>query len=68
MIADTNDVYTCCNLFIPFGIGTLLTKIHPKFVLATEAAIIIDNDLDYRGHTDNNSHFCNTYYGMIVEK
>ena len=66
MIANTNDVYICCDLFIPFGIGILLTKGHPKFVLAIKAAVIVHDDLDYCGRIDNSSHFCNTYYAMIV--
>lgn len=68
VIADTNDVYACYSLFIPFGIGILLTKIHLEFVSAMEAAIIVDDDLDYCGHNDNSSHFYNTCYSMIVEK
>ncbi len=36
--------------------------------MAIEAAIIVDDDLDYCGRTDNSSHFCNTCYGMIDEK
>lgn len=68
VIADTNDVCTCYGLFIPFGTGTLLTKAHPEFVSAIEAAVIVDDDLDCCGRTDNGSHFCNSCYGMIVEK
>ncbi len=68
VIADTNDVCTCCGLFIPFGTGTLLTKIHPEFVSAIEVAVIVDDDLDYCGRTDNSSHFCNTCYSIIIEK
>ncbi len=68
VIADTNDVCTCCGLFIPFGMDTLPTKVHLELVLAIEAAIIVDDDLDCWGHTDNSSHFYNTSYGMIVEK
>ncbi len=51
-----------------FGTGTLLTKVHLEFVLAIEAVIIVNNDLNCCGHIDNSSHFCNTYYGMIVKK
>lgn len=65
---DINDVYVCCSLFIPFRTGTLLTKLYPKFILAIKDTVIVGDNLDCFGHTYNNSHFCNTYYGMIVEK
>ncbi len=68
VIADTNDVCTCCGLFIPFGTGTLMTKVHPEFILAIKVAVIVDNDFDYCGRIDNSSYFYNTCYGMIVEK
>lgn len=68
MIADINDVYAYCGLFILFGTGTLLTKVYAKFILAIKDAIIVDDDLDYCRRTGNNFHFCNTYYSMIVEK
>ena len=66
MIADTNNICAYYGLFIPFGTGTLLTKVHSEFVLAIETAIIVDDNLDYCKHTDNSSHFCNNYYAMIV--
>ena len=68
MIIDTNDVCACCDLFIPFGTCTLLTKIHSEFVSVIEAAVIVDDNLDCCRRTDNSSHFCNTYYVMIVNK
>lgn len=34
MIKDTNNVYTCCSSFIPFGTDVLLTKVYLEFVLA----------------------------------
>ncbi len=67
VIADTNDVCVCCSLFIPFGTGTLLTKVHPEFVSAIKAAVIVYDDLDCCGYTDNSSHFYNIFYGMIVK-
>lgn len=51
-----------------FGTSTLLTKVHLEFILAIEAAIIVNDYLDYCGHINNSSHFCNIYYSMIVEK
>ncbi len=68
MIADTNDVYVCCDFFISFRYDTLLIKVHPEFVLAIEAAVIVDNDLDCFRCTDNSSHFYNICYSIIVEK
>lgn len=68
MIADTNNVHVYCNLFILFGTCILLTKAHPKFVFAIKAAVIVDENLNCCGYIDNSSHFCNTYYGMIIEK
>ncbi len=68
VIADINDICACCGLFILFVTGTLLIKANPEFVLAIKAAVIVDDDLDNCGRTDNNSHFCNTCYGIIVEK
>lgn len=63
-----NGVYACYSLFIPFGTGIFLTKGYPEFVLAIQAAVIVNDDLDYCRSTNNRSHFCNIYYGIIVEK
>lgn len=46
----------------------MLTKVHSEFVLAIKATVIFNDDLDYCGYTNNSSHFCNTCYGIIVEK
>lgn len=45
-----------------------ISKIHLEFVSAIEVAVIVDDDLNYCGRTDNNSHFCNTCYSIIVKK
>lgn len=68
MIVDINDVCACYNLFILFETGILLTKVYPEFVLTIEVTVIVDDDLDCCRHIDNSFYFCNTYYGMIVEK
>lgn len=68
MIVDTNNICTYCGVYIPFGAGTLLTRIHSKIVSAIKAAVIIKGDLDCYGHADNGSHFCKSGYGMIFEK
>lgn len=36
--------------------------------MAIKAIVIVNNNLEYYKHTDNSSHFYNTYYGMIVKK
>lgn len=68
VIADTNDFCACCNLYILFGAGTLLNKIHPEFISAIEAAVIVKKHLNYCGHPDNSSHFCKFCYSMIFKK
>lgn len=68
MIANINDIYTYCRLFIPFKTDILLTKVYSEFVLTIKAAVIVDNDLDYCRYIDNSFYFYNTYYGIIVEK
>lgn len=66
VIADTNDVYACCSLFMSLETSTLLTKVYPEFVSAIEAAIIVNDNFNCCGRTDYSSHFCNTYYDMII--
>ena len=68
VIADINNIYAYYSLFILFRISTLFTKVYLKFVLAIEATVIIDNDLNYYKCTNNSSHFCNIYYNIIVKK
>lgn len=63
-----NNVCAYCNLFIPFETDILLTKVYLEFVLAIEAAVIVNNDPDCYERTDNNFHFCNICYDIIVEK
>lgn len=58
VIINTNDVYTCYDLCILFRVGTLLTGVHQEFLSATKAAIIIKDDVDCCGYTDNSSYFC----------
>lgn len=67
-MVDINDVCTCYGSFILFGTDILLTKVHLEFVLAIKVIVIVDDDLDRCGRTDNSSHFCNTCYSMIVKK
>lgn len=45
-----------------------MSKIYLNFVLAIEAAVIINNNHDYFAYIDNRSHFCKSFYYMIVEK
>lgn len=68
VIVDTNDVCTCSSVFIPFRTSTLLIKEHSELVSVIKVSVIVDDDLDRYGHTNNNSHFCNFYYNMIIEK
>lgn len=68
VIAYINNVCAYCSLFIPFGTGTLLTKIHPEFVSTIKATIIINDHLDYCGYTDNSFYFYNFWYSMRVTK
>lgn len=68
VIVDTNDVYAYCGLLIVFETGSLLTRVYPEFVSAIEASVIVKNDLDYCGYTDNGFQFCKSCYGMIIEK
>lgn len=53
MIANINDVYTCCGLFIVFKIGFLLTKIYQEFVFTIKADVIVKDDLDCYRCIDN---------------
>lgn len=52
-------------LFIPSKTDISLTKVYPEFLLAIEAAVIVDNNLNYCRCIDKKSHFCNFYYSMI---
>lgn len=53
MIANTNNIWAYCNLFIPFRASILLFKPHSDFILAIKTVVIANNDLDYCGATDN---------------
>ena len=53
--------YCVWNLF-------LLTRVHPEFISAIEASVIVEDDLDYCGSTDNGFQFCKSCYCMIIEK
>ena len=68
VITNTNDVCVSCGLFISFGAGTVLTKVHPVFTFAVEAAIIIKDEFDCYGYSDAGFHFCESCYTMVVEK
>lgn len=68
MIADTNNIYACCDLFILFGADIILTKIHFDFISAIEAAIIVKNNLDCCRYIDIGSYFCKFCYVIVIEK
>lgn len=68
VIADTNNVCACYGLLIVFGTGSLLTRLYPEFVSAIEAGVIVEDDLDCCGYTDNGFQFCKSCYGIIIEK
>ena len=68
VIADRNDICACCDLLIVFGTGSLLTRVHPEFVSDIEAGVIVEDDLDCCGCTDNSFQFYKSCYGMIIEK
>lgn len=53
MIADINNVYTCCDLYIVFRIGFLLIKVYSEFVSTIKVDVIVEDDLDYCKYTDN---------------
>lgn len=46
----------------------MLTKIHPNLLSAIEASIIARNNFNYCRRIDTGSHFCKSYYAMVVEK
>lgn len=68
MIVDTNNVCTYCGLYILFEVKILLTRVHLELIFAIKAAIIIEDDFDYCGYINNGSHFCKSYYGIIIKK
>ena len=68
MIADTSNVCACCGLFIPFEASTLLTRVHPEFVPAIKAIVIVKDNLDCYKRINNGSHLYKSYYCMIVEE
>lgn len=68
MIVDINNICIYYSLFILFRTGILLIKVHSVFLLAIKHTIIVDHDFDCCRYTNNDSHFCNTHYNMIVEK
>lgn len=68
MIADTNDVFACYGLYILFQGGIMLIRVYLEFVSVIKVAVIIKDDLDYYGYTDNSSYFCKSYYDMIFKK
>ncbi len=68
MIPETNDVYAFFSSFIPFGAGNLLTKIHLEIIFTIKAAVIVKDDLDHCGYSDNSFNFYKSCYDIIVEK
>ena len=68
VIADINDICARCSLLIMFETGFLLTWVHPKFVSAIEAGVIVEDDLDYCEYTNNGFQFCKSCYDMIIKK
>lgn len=57
VIGDTNDVCTYCGLFILFGTSIFLTRVYPEFVSVIKTALIVNDDLNCYGCTNNNFHF-----------
>lgn len=68
VIADTNDVYAYYGLLVVFGTGFLPTRVYPDFVSVIEENVIVEDNLDYCGYTDNGFQFCKSCYGMIIER
>lgn len=68
VMTDINNICAYCNLFILFETSILLSKVHLKFVLAMEVIVIVNDNLDYYKCSDNDSHFCNFFYGIIIKK
>lgn len=67
MIADTNDVCICYDLYILFEANMLLTRVYLKFISTIKTAVIVKDNLDYYKYTDNNSYFCKSCYSIIFE-
>lgn len=68
MIIDRNIICICYNLCILFEASILLMKVYPKFLSVMKAAIIVKNNFDYYGNTNNNFYICKSCYSMIVER
>ena len=68
VIANSDNVYTCYDLFILFKTDTILTKIYPDFISAIKTAIIDKDNLKYCRHINAGSHFCNSCFIIVVEK
>lgn len=68
VIASTNDICACCDLFILFGAYTMLTRIHPDFISTIKTAVIVQDHLDYFKHVDAGFHFRKSCYKMVIEK
>lgn len=68
MITDKNNICIYCSLLIVFETGFLLTRIYLKFISAIEANLIVENDLNYCGYTNNSFQFCKSCYNMIIKK
>lgn len=68
MIVNTNDVYIGYSLFIVIRASTLLFIVQLDFVLAIKAAVIVDDNLNYYGQTNNSFKFCKSYQDMIIKK
>lgn len=67
MIADTNDVCICCDLYILFEANMLLTRVYLKFISTIKTAVIVKDNLNYYKYTDNSSYFYKSCYSIIFE-
>lgn len=46
----------------------MLTKVYSDFLSAIKVVVIVKDDLDYCGGNNTISHFCKSYYVIVVEK
>lgn len=68
MIIDKNNVCAYYDLYIIFGTGFLLTRVHLEFVSAKKIDVIVEDNLDCYEYIDNDFQFCKSCYCMIIKK
>lgn len=51
-----------------FKTSFLLTKIYPEFVFAIKSDVIVEDNFNYYGYTNNSFQFCKSCYSMIILK